>query len=397
MSTGTIAPAAPSTTPSPIHLARHGSAAERRLVACHTGTAPELLTYLAADVDAEVRSAVAANSATPPQAALMLAKDTEPCVRAVLARRVATLAPRLDAGAQDRLTRITAGTLALLAADVADEVRGALADILADMPDAPRALILKLAQDGASAVAEPVIRLSPLLTEADLLALIEAPPAPFTRRAVAHRPGISAPVADAVIGSADTQAIAALLANPSAAIREATLDRLAAESAPHDGWQRALISRPSLPPATARTLSVIVAEHLMAALARRADLPEDVEAGLTARIAARLQQGGAPTPAETPLWLAARAGNREMLRLALAQDSGFSEARIDAALALQSPRAIVALCHKAGWSAALAAAAQACLGRIAAGEVLRPNAEGGWALSEGELAWQVELLEGLPG
>jgi hypothetical protein len=380
-----------------IHLARHGNAEQRLQVACNAGTAPELLTYLAADSDAAVRGAVAANSATPPQAGLLLARDSEPGVRAVLARRVAALAPRLDAGAQDRLTRITAGTLALLAADVADEVRGALAEILADMPDAPRALILRLAQDSAAAVAEPVIRLSPLLTEADLLALMAAPPAPFTRRAVAHRPGLTEPVADAVIGSADTQAIAALLANPSAAIQEATLDRLAAEAAPHDGWQRALISRPSLPPATARALSTIVAEHLMAVLARRADLPEDVEAGLTARIAARLQQGAAPTPAERPLWLAARAGDRALLRLALAQDSGVGEARIDAALALQSPRAIVALCHKAGWSAALAAATQACLGRIAAADVLRPNAEGGWALSAAELAWQVELLEGLPG
>jgi uncharacterized protein (DUF2336 family) len=380
-----------------VQIARHGDASARRALAAATGAAPELLTYLSADADAGVRAAVAGNPATPPQAGLMLARDHDITVRATLAGRIAALAPRLDPAAADRLTRISSSTLTLLAADAAEEVRAALAAILASLPDAPRALVLKLARDAAESVAEPVIRLSPQLTEADLLALIAAPPAPFTRRAVARRPGIAEPVADAIAGSADTPAIAALLANPSAAIREATLDRLAAESAPHDGWQRALIARPRLPPATARRLTALVAGHLLAALARRIDLPEDVAETLAARITARLETDVEPARREAPLWLAARAGEREALRLALAQDSGASLARIDAVLALRSGRAIAALCHKAGWSPALAAATQACLGRLPPAEVIRPNAEGGWALSQDDLAWQEELLEGLPG
>jgi len=380
----------------PVHTARHGDAAARTAVAAAEATSPELLTYLAADPDPGVRQAVAANHATPPQAGLLLARDDDAAVRTELARRVATLAPRLDARAQDRLTRISAGTMALLVADAAVEVRAAIAEVVAEMPDAPRDLVMRLAGDSALPVADPIIRLSPLLTEADLLALIAAPPAPFTRRAVARRPALSEAVSDAVAGSADTPAIAALLANPSAAIREATLDRLAAESVPQDSWQRALIARPQLPACTARTLGSLVAAHLLGALRRRADLPPDVDTALQTRVSRKMDAASGLANREKPLFLAARAGDREVLRLALAQDAGTSEVRIDAAVALRSARALAALCHRAEWSPALAAATQAVLGRLPPAEVIRPNVEGGWALSGADLAWQEEMLEGLP-
>jgi len=379
-----------------VHIARHGDATARITVAGAGATSPELLTYLANDPDPMVRQAVAANRITPPQAGLLLATDQDTLVRAALARRVAALAPRLDATAKDRLTRLSAGTLALLTADAAVEVRGAIAEVVAEMADAPIALIRRLANDTALPVADPVIRLSPLLTEADLLALIEAPPAPFTRRTVARRPDITEAVSDAVAGSADTPAIAALLANPSAAIREATLDRLAAESGPHDGWQRGLISRPRLPPGTARSLASIVASHLVGALVSRADLPPELDSALRKRITEKLDSASGMVARETPLFLAARAGEREVMRLALAQDAGTTEARINAAVALRSARALAALCHRAGWSPSLAAATQAVLGRLPPSEVIRPNVEGGWTLSEADLAWQEELLEGLP-
>src|SRR5690606_18810420 len=128
----------------------------------------------------------------------------------------------------ERLARISGAVLERLVEDAAVEVRSALAEAVARLPDAPRALILRLARDTALAVAAPVLKGSPLLTEADLLALVAAPPARFTRRVVAARPRLPEPVAEAVADSADSPAITALLANGTAAIREATLDRLAA-------------------------------------------------------------------------------------------------------------------------------------------------------------------------
>ena len=129
----------------PVLAARHGDVEARTAVAAARATAPELLTYLAADPDPTVRQAVAANRATPPQAGLLLAQDDDATVRAELARRIAALAPRLDGTGQDRLTRISAGTMALLVADAAIEVRAAIAEVVADLPDAPRDLVLRLA------------------------------------------------------------------------------------------------------------------------------------------------------------------------------------------------------------------------------------------------------------
>ncbi|WP_270939444.1 DUF2336 domain-containing protein, partial [Falsiroseomonas oryzae] len=173
----------------------------------------------------------------PPQAGLLLAEDPDAAVRTALARRVGKLAPGLSAAAQDRLARITGAILGRLVADAAVEVRAALSEAVAGLPDAPRELILRLARDTEMPVAGPVLRLSPLLTEAELLALVAQPPAPFTRRLVAARPRLTEPVAEAVANSADSPAIVALLGNPSAAIREATLDRLVAGAAEEPAWQ----------------------------------------------------------------------------------------------------------------------------------------------------------------
>lgn len=370
---------------------RQGSAAARAALAAAPGTAPEMLTWLAADPDPGVRAAVAANGATPQQAGLLLATDPATEVRRALAARIGALAPRLGADATDRLSRIGAAILARLLEDAATEVRAALAEAVAGLPDAPRALILRLAADPAWPVAAPVLRLSPLLEEVDLLALVAAPPAGCTRRAIAARPGLGETVAEALAGSGDAEAITALLRNPSAAIREATLDRLAAAAADRPAWQAALVRRPVLPPAAARALSGLLAGHLLNVLAARPDLPDGLAESLAPKLAARLERTARE---EAAAWEAAAAGDRPALEALLAGATGLGPARIEAALALRSPRAIAALCWAAGWNAELAELVQAALG-VPRARAVRANAEGGWTLSGAELQWQMELIEDL--
>jgi uncharacterized protein (DUF2336 family) len=372
---------------------RQGSVAQRIALAAETATPPEMLTWLAADPAPQVRLAVAANDATPPQAGLLLAEDSDPTVREALARRLGALSPATAAPVPDRLTRITAAILARLVEDAAVQVRAALADAVAELPEAPRELILRLAQDTELPVAGPVLRLSPLLTEADLLGLVAAPPAAFTRRMVAVRPGLGEPVAEAVAASADSPAIAALLGNASAAIREATLDRLVAAAEGEPAWQAALVRRPRLMPGTARSLGRLIAAHLLEVLATRPDLPDGMAEALRERIEERL---AAARPGQDRAQEAARSGNRDELLAELVAATGFAPARIEAALALRSPRAIAALCWRAGWDARTAEAAQLALG-VPRAKLIQPNAEGGWTLSPAELQWQVELLEELPG
>ena len=51
-------------------------------------------------------------------------------------------------------------------------ISAAIADAVKALPDVPRELVLRLASDQALAVCDPVIRMSPLLTDADLLELL---------------------------------------------------------------------------------------------------------------------------------------------------------------------------------------------------------------------------------
>jgi uncharacterized protein (DUF2336 family) len=373
-------------------LDRHGAPAARTAIARDTTTAPELLTFMAGDDAATVRAAVAANPATPPQAGLLLAEDPDPTVRQALASRLGRAAGETE-GARDRRTRITAAILVRLVEDAAAEVRAALADALAGLPDAPRELILRLARDTALPVAEPVLRLSPLLTDDDLIALVEAPPAAFTRNLFAARPRLGEAVAEAIAASADRPAIGMLLHNGSAAIREATLDQLIEAAAQEPAWQVALARRRVLPPRAARALGAILAAHLLDLLAAHPNLPSGLAAELSRRIAERLE---AAAPAQAAALEAARSGDRTALASVLAAAAGMVPARIEAAIAMRSPRVIAALCWRAGWRAAAAEAVQAAFG-VEPARVVRCNAEGGWTLSPAELQWQVQMLEELPG
>jgi hypothetical protein len=137
----------------------------------------------------------------------------------------------------------------------------------------------------------------------------------------------------------------------------------------------------------------MLAGHLLAVLAARTDLPEGLEAALAPRLAARMEAAARDQDAARA---AAEAGDRGTIERLLAEATGFGPARIEAALALRSPRAIAALCWSAGWDASVAEVVQAALG-VPRARMVRPNAEGGWTLSDAELQWQRELIEDLPG
>ncbi len=372
-------------------LARFGAEPDRLALASLPETRPELLYYLAGDASPAVRGAVAGNTASPAQANRLLAADADPAVRAALGRKLAPQAHALSI-AEDRLAAIAWQALCLLAEDAAVHVRAVIAEELKAMPDAPHALILRLAQDAAMAVAEPVIRLSPLLSEEDLLCLVAAPPVPDTLTAVARRPALSESLSDAIAATADEAAIGALLANPSAAIREQTLDGLILQAATRIPWQESLVARPSLPPRAQRALSLCVAGHLLEALTARPDLAPGLAKRLQARVEARLIESASEPSAAALFEAAAMSGDREAMTRLLAQEAAVERRGVEEAIRLRSARALVSLCWQAGFNLRCAMLVQAVLGQIAPGMALLPGPDGGWPLSTAEMIWQIELL-----
>lgn len=209
------------------HTAFRGSLAERVSLAGRPDAAPELLVLLAADEAEAVRRAVAENPGAPSHADRLLAEDAEASIRVSLARKLAAQAADLARDMADRRGRLAWDALLLLVRDLRNEVRHAVADTLADLPDAPHGLVLALARDAALLVCEPLIRLSAALTVEDLIGLVRDPPGAGSRTAVARRLQLAGPVCDAVVESGDVAAMAALLRNPTARITFEGLGALA--------------------------------------------------------------------------------------------------------------------------------------------------------------------------
>jgi len=388
-------------------ILREGAAEERAALARDPAAPPEALYYLMADPVAEVRRAVAANPATPHQSFLTLSGDAEEEVRAALAVRLAALAPGLGPPQRDRLAQAAWEALARLAEDAAEEIRATIAEAVKDLPDAPRAMVVALARDASLRVAEPVIRLSPLLTEEDLLGLVAAPPVAATLTAIARRPAISEAVADALVARGDPRAIAALLANRSAAIRESTLDALIVQAAEHTAWQEPLVRRPALTPRAALALARFVAEDLLAPLLDRPDLPAEAAAEIRAAVACRL--AAEPRPGETaedaaqrvdilrragalgePVLLrAARGGEAAFVAAALAVLAGVPAGAVKEAVATRCAKSLAGLCRQAGLgpSTAEAVIGLLCPAPPGAGPGVAPALVG-----EGELRWRIEAL-----
>jgi uncharacterized protein (DUF2336 family) len=378
------------------------------------GTDPNMLVNLAADPSVTVRAALALNGAAPGRANELLAKDGDERVRILLAQKLTALVPGLSQVEQAQLYQETWDTLIKLVADEATRVRAVIADAVKDLPDAPREVIRQLAQDAELSVCEPVIRWSPLLNTDDLLALVTKPPAAGIVLAVARRARLEPAVSDAIAGTADTVAIRALLDNPLAQIREATLDALVARSTDHPDWHAPLVRRPSLPLRAAKMLSEIVSAHLLAELATRADLPLSLAEELRQRVAVRLAAHEEPAPSrdltteealaqarslasrgildEAQLLDAARRGETRYATALLAVAAALPVSVVDRAASLRSAKGMVSLVWKAGFTMRAAVAVQTLIAQLAPDDVLRPGPADSFPLATEEMRWQLDFL-----
>jgi uncharacterized protein (DUF2336 family) len=390
-----------------------GGQAKRVRLAAAPGTSPETLLGLAADPAVLVRAAVAINPSAPPHADRLLAADSDARVRTLLARKLANLLPSLSNAQYEHLQEQVLATLGELVADEVVRVRVAIADVVKGMPDAPHELVMRLAQDGAVAVCDPVIRLSPLLTAEDLLALIAAAPSPYTATAVASRPNLPHAVSDTIAAGDNADAIAALLANGSAAIREATLDALIERAPDHPNWHAPLVRRPRLSGRAAQALSEIVATHLLDELARRADLDPEVAHDLRRRLGERLRAEGMAAAAgvdaahamavanrladagaldEDALIDAVHRGEARVATAMLAVAAEVPAAVVDRAARLRSAKGLVSLIWKAGFTMRCAPSVQMLLARLAPANTLRATATGDFPLAVEEMRWHLGFL-----
>jgi len=253
------------------------SHAERKALAKREDVKPEVLYYLAEDKSPTVRRKVATNPTTPRQADLILARDSVDEVRCDLALKIGRLVPNISETESERLQEITFQVLETLAADALPRVRQIVAEEIKHADNVPKEIIDQLARDVELIVAAPILEYSPLLTDDDLLEIISAGPARGGLNAIAKRRSVNPDVSDAIVAARDIPAVADLLANTNAQIREETLDQIVEGAADREGLHKPLVSRPELSQLAMRHISSFVSLSLLDILSETHDLDDETE------------------------------------------------------------------------------------------------------------------------
>ncbi len=310
-----------------------------------------------------------------------------------------------DMSSQIRAEAVMALTAALDDASVV--VRRALAEALASATEAPRHIVLALAND-QSEVARVVLALSPLFEDAELVDCAAAGDS-AAQIAIARRPRLGSAVVAALSEIGEVAAVIALLGNPSAEIGVAALKRMFERFRDEPSAREALLERPRLPAwmraeivcATAADLTRLAAETAWLA-PRHADrvARESREQAFIA-IAISCPKGELPAFVS---WLRANnaltvallmrsliCGDSQFLRQSLVDMSGLPPRRVVGLLRDWRGQGFLALYNKAGMPAHLLVAFRTA---VALAEAM--PAEPGGQVSYDRVAQLIRTLEARP-
>jgi len=392
-------------------LAQDDDVNVRQEVAEHKNAQPEILYYLAQDRSETVREAIATNASTPRQADLLLTKDKSVAVRSVLAKKIAALAPGLGPDEVDKIRQATYEALEALARDQATKVRQVVAETLKDMADAPADVIRHLAEDSELVVCAPVLENSPVLTDSDLLDIINLNPVEGALSAIATRGSLPDEVMEEIFASNDTVAVSALLENASANIKEDLLERICDKSRTVKSLQEPLVHRPTLPKSVALRLADFVADHLIKSLINRKDLDPKTAKAIREEVSFRLDiaaEDEAAEKTETPyakakrlqkegkleievVEVALKAGQKEYPIAVLAVLAEMSVSTVEKIANADNAKGVVALCWKAGLLPESSIIVQKRLGRIKPNQIIKPS-NGKYPLTQDEMEWLLEFF-----
>ncbi|MDO9588628.1 MAG: DUF2336 domain-containing protein [Brevundimonas sp.] len=150
--------------------------------------------------------------------------------------------------------------LASLAADMESVVRAELSARFAGAPDAPHALIRKLANDEA-AVAGAVLATSPVLTDEDLLGVVRKHGQDHLR-AVSARTTVSEAVSEVIVERGDDETLGTLLRNDGARLSRKSSEAAVQRARLNPALHEATVSRNTLPPDLLNEMYFVVEARL---------------------------------------------------------------------------------------------------------------------------------------
>lgn len=155
----------------------------------------------------------------------------------------------------------------LLLKDVEKQVRKTISEQLSHCQSVPHDIIVKLANDEVE-VAEPVLEHSYVLTDDDLISLIESTKEVIKLCAIARRQNVSEGVSDKLLETKERSVLGTLFGNKSASLSEKGLLSAWHEIAENHSLLETLVHRGSLPLTIAEKLYHIVTEDMKQQLTR---------------------------------------------------------------------------------------------------------------------------------
>ncbi len=400
-------------------LARNHNTTTRVKLAGRTDLRPEILYFLAEDESSEVRREIARNSKTPRQADKLLATDVDDEVRCDLAQKIGRLIPGLSDAESSMIQELTLEVLDILARDQLPRVRQIIAEEIKQATNAPKHIIQRLSHDLELIVSAPILEYSMLLSDQDLLEIIASQADSGVLSVISRRHNVSESICDALVAAHDEPSVAALLANPSAQIREETLDSIIEEAPRVETWHEPLVQRPALSQSALQRIAGFVTSALLNILVEKNELDSEtknvVKEAVQKRIkdedvtrqpteedeehdreeavrAAQLHNAGELD--DGAIAKAVETGQRAFIEHALVLKTKLPLASVRKVLNSQSGKAVTSLAWHANLSMRTALKLQKDLARVPSHAIL--NARGGvdYPLGEDELSWYLDFFTG---
>ncbi|HVY90946.1 MAG TPA: DUF2336 domain-containing protein [Hyphomonadaceae bacterium] len=198
-----------------------------------------------------------------------LVRGDSPEARANAAHKICKRIDALELTDDDRAS--AQQVLELMANDTAALVRRALAVTLRNSPKLPREIALRLAKD-IDAIATPILRNSPVLTDEDLVELVLAG-SPEKQVAIAERPSLSEGLTEVITLYGCQPAVKAAIENEGAAFSDDAYAGVMKRFADDDEVKGSLVGRASLPIHVTEKLITMVTGELFDRLVNTHELP----------------------------------------------------------------------------------------------------------------------------
>ncbi|MEJ0063361.1 MAG: DUF2336 domain-containing protein [Alphaproteobacteria bacterium] len=188
-----------------------------------------------------------------------LLTNPAPSARAEVASKIGLDldSPRLT----EREVELAQDVIRVLAKDVAVSVRESLSLSLRKAQRLPHDVALQLARD-VDRVALPVLEDCLILTDSDLISIVQGENSESKHNAIAGRPEVSPVVSDALVDRGTEKVVATLVGNSGAQIGDGSLNKAIDRFPESEAVQDPLVKREKLPVTVAERLVVRVSEKL---------------------------------------------------------------------------------------------------------------------------------------